>query len=802
MRSSLIESRPAPVANGYRPQSAFRPQRPLTPPPVASQSPAQSFALAPAEGWLPLLLLAVAVYSVVYSVTIAITISHTGILWITTAFGLLGGLLVAKSKRFPQALLHIAACILGYWLALCTTSYLAYHVSLMTILSNLHAVISNGLALTGTPESSMIFLFYLAFLCFFLGYFGAWLVYRAHLPWLVGVVYTSIMLVNLNYIGRANLSWLIVLLIGALILLIARVQLANQLSVWKNEGLYTDPVWLRALTSRFLSIASLFILLILPFSWFLPIAGEPAAGANFWNNLGNAWTNITHANFSVLTNPGSLFNSSDPAANFFSNQLTITGSVNLPAGQVLSYITGSDTRGEYLEGFTFDTFDGHTWTTRTEGVKTPYPANASLPQDNREASYNQLVTTVTILQPPGGTEHFIFGPAEPGSFSVPVTLLTDNTGDFTSAWTQTDPLRPNETYQVTSDISAATPQDLSSIPFPIDQSNIWPSDPNEQTLQRYDLQIPKSISSEVRATANLWTKGAPTMYDAVMALQNHLTDPNTFTYSLNNPSVPANTDAVTWLLHTHSGYCTYYATAMTIMARELGIPARVVNGFSEGRYDTQQKAWVVDGSQAHSWVQVYFPNFGWINFDPTPGFSVKNATSPTNTVAPGATKTPTTGTANPNKHKQPDPQATTTTNQHNSAASPIGGSFAGQNLFLTFSLLILLGSLVIFGLAIARYRGTRGQLAPAASVYARLCRVARLFGSPPESWQTPYEYTFALSKRFPQAANALHRLADLFVRERWSKPQPVVAQHETQELNTLWQQLRNTLLRSPFTKKH
>ncbi len=125
-----------------------------------------------------------------------------------------------------------------------------------------------------------------------------------------------------------------------------------------------------------------------------------------------------------------------------------------------------------------------------------------------------------------------------------------------------------------------------------------------------------------------------------------------------------------------------------------------------------------------------------------------------------------------------------------------------QNLFLAFSLLFLLFSCVVLGLALVRYRSDRAPLAPVASVYARLCRLAALIGSPPASWQTPYEYTFVLSRRFPQASTALRRLADLFVRERWASPQHLPAPRETQELQRLWPRLRNTILRAPLSKRH
>lgn len=799
MRSSPSKSHPIPDANSVHSWPFPGPQSPL---PAARTRPRRSLPMTPDEGWLPLFLLAVAVYSVVYSVTVAIVIDHSNILMITTALGLLCGLLVARSRNVPQAALHVGACILGYWLALFATSLLAYQVSVLTILASLRTVIANGFALAGTQESTMVFLFYLAFLCFFLGYFGSWLVYRAHLPWLVALVYVAIMIVNLNYISRRDLTFLMVLLAGSLLLLIARVQLVNQLQQWKNEGLYTDKIWLRGLTSRFVRISALFALLILPLSWLLPIAGEPASGVVFWNSVDNAWVNLTHGNLPTLNNPGSLFSPYNPPANFFGDQLTITGSVHLPPGPVLSYLAASSPQGEYLEGFTFDTFDGHTWTTQVGTASQSYGARARLPVDSTTARYATLTTAITIIQPPEGTRHFIFAPARPDSFTVPVTVFTDTTGVIASAWTQTTALHPAERYQVTSEIPLASSASLARVAFLKDDPQAWTVDGNYRALRQYYLQTPAHLSPEVLATALSWTQGTDNVYSAVLALQSHLNNPADFTYALSNPPVPQNIDAVTWLLHAHRGYCTYYATAMTVMARLLGIPARVVNGFSQGHYDAQQGVRVVDGSDAHSWVQVYFPGTGWVNFDPTPGFSPNNPASATTTpprvtaTAPAAgQRAPTPAPGKASARPAPAPQ------RNGSTLPATGDLLAAQNLFMAFSLLSLLLSCFALGLAIVRYRSRRAPFPPVAAVYVRLCRLAGLVGAPPARWQTPYEYTFALSRRFPQAAALLRRLADLFVRERWASPAHRPAPREQQEVVHLWPRLRRLLLRGSLSRR-
>src|SRR5581483_6926056 len=215
-----------------------------------------------------------------------------------------------------------------------------------------------------------------------------------------------------------------------------------------------------------------------------------------------------------------------------------------------------------------------------------------------------------MVNPPDGDHPYIFAPDSPNSFSVP-TILYGN--GVTTAWTKQTPLRAGERYQVISYIPAATSQELSSIPLPRNDPTAWTNDDFYSLVNNYYLQTPNNLSPQVMATVNSWTRGAANTYDAMQMLVAHFTDQTKFTYSVSNPPVPSNIDAISWLLQTHRGYCTYYATAMTVMARLLGVPARVVSGFNQGHYDAQRKVWEVDGNEAHSWVQVYFPGQGWID---------------------------------------------------------------------------------------------------------------------------------------------------------------------------------------------
>lgn len=763
MRSNVAEPyAPANVAiQSQRKQPQYGPpgSNAQSPIPQSTQETSKfRLVFAPKEGWLAMPLLAAAVCCVIYSISSVGWVSHTFILYWSAIAGLFVGLGIAKIHRLPQPILHVAACLIGHWLSIWLTSVIAYRVSWGLLIAGIGAVLTDPGRIN---NSEMVFLFYLSFLSFFLGYFGSWLIYRAHLPWLVAMVYCSILLINLNYV-RQDISFVIAIMLAALILLIARIQLTMQLEDWKSQGLYTDRSWLRGITRRFIQVTSALLIFALLSAWALPALSEPGAGVTFWNNINNSWTNIIQGRLS-LQNPGSILQPYQAPTNFFGDQLTIAGSVHLPPGEVLHYLS-SNAAPQYLPGFSYDHFDGHTWTSSDFAKGRNYDARTLLPNDT-SVSYTPVNTSITIVQPPGGTKHYLFGPSQPSTFDVATTLYGD---PFVSAWSQQSPLSEGEHYQVTSFISRASPQDLSTVPFPQDNLDYWNGDSNLTTLHMFYLQVPNGLSRQVFHTAEQWTQGATGIYGALKMLESHLSDQTQFTYSLDNPPVPDNVDAVSWLLKTRHGYCTYYATAMTIMARHLGIPARVINGFYHGHLDSQRKVWVVDGSDAHSWVQAYFPGFGWINFDPTPGFAL-NGSQPAKQPVAKPTPTRLAPTAIPTSKKKGTPLRSPSNPRSNGGLTSPGDANR-KNMVIELSLLALAGSILVLLVAVGRYwwRNLYAGSSLIAGAYWRVCRLASLVGLSPRAWQTPYEFSQVLCQRVPREARPLWRLTELFVRERWA----------------------------------
>ncbi len=153
---------------------------------------------------------------------------------------------------------------------------------------------------------------------------------------------------------------------------------------------------------------------------------------------------------------------------------------------------------------------------------------------------------------------------------------------------------------------------------------------NHYTIQEKEylkpyLQLPINLPTRVKDLAIKITENSDTPYDQVIAIDLYLR--KNYTYNIVNVPVPGkNQDFVDqFLFESKRGYCNHFSTAMIVLAREVGIPARWVKGYTNGEVDynneTKEFIGTVREKDAHSWVEVYFQGIGWISFDPTPNFS-------------------------------------------------------------------------------------------------------------------------------------------------------------------------------------
>ena len=159
-------------------------------------------------------------------------------------------------------------------------------------------------------------------------------------------------------------------------------------------------------------------------------------------------------------------------------------------------------------------------------------------------------------------------------------------------------------YTVTSWATAATVNQLDA------DSTQYPANIREAYVQVPD------VPQRVRDLADGLTAGADSPYDKAVRIQNYLR--TTYRYRLDVPPAPAGRDVVDYFLFdAPGGFCSYFASAMVVMLRLEGVPARVVSGYAMGDYDATQRAYRVPASSAHAWVEVYFPTYGWVEFEPT-----------------------------------------------------------------------------------------------------------------------------------------------------------------------------------------
>lgn len=160
-------------------------------------------------------------------------------------------------------------------------------------------------------------------------------------------------------------------------------------------------------------------------------------------------------------------------------------------------------------------------------------------------------------------------------------------------------------YSVVSTRGAATPAELRSLP----------SGPVPENMQRY-LQLPESVTARTVRLAQEITEGATNDYDKVKAIEAWLAE--NYRYDIESPVPPEGQDSVDhFLFETNVGFCEQFASATAVMLRSLGVPTRFVAGYTPGRRNPFTGFYEVRNSDAHTWVEVWFPRVGWYEFDPT-----------------------------------------------------------------------------------------------------------------------------------------------------------------------------------------
>src|SRR6267143_354480 len=267
-------------------------------------------------------------------------------------------------------------------------------------------------------------------------------------------------------------------------------------------------------------------------------------------------------------------------------------------------------------GIALTTFDGWRWSTVDRGAQKLYTGDGGWiytanPPEKRDSPNPGMIYTV-YLEPIATDAIFVPGKV----ISLKGNFNGENSNSF-NAIRRTYIFRDSTDTLLKPfhDYSATRYAGFSLLP-PLNAAKLRAAstDYSPDITETY-LQLPP-LDPRIPELAKEITKNVRTPFDKALAIESYLH--NRFTYTLNLAGKPGDDPLAHFLFETRAGHCEYFASAMTIMLRTLGVPSREVNGFLPGEYNELGGDYIVRASDAHSWVEVHFPGMDWQVFDPTP----------------------------------------------------------------------------------------------------------------------------------------------------------------------------------------
>jgi transglutaminase-like putative cysteine protease len=423
-------------------------------------------------------------------------------------------------------------------------------------------------------------------------------------------------------------------------------------------------------------------------------------------------------------------------------------------------------QGRFWKAISYDFYTGNGWrTTETDKVEKITPA--VLGRDKFDATFEMAVPQQNLL----------FGASEPVRASVAHQFQTGADRSYSIALRS---VRGGPTkYTVTSYVSVADKAALRRA------SSTYP----DYIRQKY-LQLPSTLPQRVKDLAHKVAGEQATAYDKAEVVESFLR--TTYRYAPTVRAPPPGRDPVDFFLFDlKEDFCEYFASAMVVMLRELGVPARVVEGYTAGTLDPNSGKFVVKELDAHAWVEVYFPLYGWIEFEPTPSqapiFRVDSEAIGGGTAG-GDSELSGNGTGIDRG------DADLPADQEPTEGQDFGeGVVSAVQNFDPRPIAALIGALLLLLLlAFARFQlRFRGQPSvDKAWGKARLLASYAGFAASPS--QTTYEYAAMLGEAVPETKSPIQDIAEARVRDRYT---PVGASAEdVDRAVSAWRKLARTLV--------
>jgi transglutaminase-like putative cysteine protease len=285
-------------------------------------------------------------------------------------------------------------------------------------------------------------------------------------------------------------------------------------------------------------------------------------------------------------------------------QLGRIGEIQQSGALVMHIQIDGDTHGAFdlkWRGVALSLFDGTTWSNSYEHRLVPRsPGGQFLLSSSREKRLGTHFIHYRVLMEPIANNVFFLAP-EALSLGGNYRLVTR---DDAGAVFDSDFDRPVSAYDAESDVVQPAAALLRGAG----------QDYSPAVLLNY-LQLPR-LDPRIAPLAQQITASENNNYDKTVAMERYLRTHFGYTLQLGRS---AHRDPLAYFLFERKqGHCEYFASAMAVMLRTLRIPSRVVNGFRTGEFNDVTSQYLVRASNAHSWVEAYFPGYGWVSFDPTP----------------------------------------------------------------------------------------------------------------------------------------------------------------------------------------
>jgi transglutaminase-like putative cysteine protease len=600
----------------------------------------------------------------------------------------------------------------------------------------------------GTASDNLIFVVQLVFFAWLFAQISAWFIFRRHQVWGAVVLIGSALLLNLFYAPDQSGVYLVLFLFGSLLLLV-RMNLNAMERRWRESsiGYATDIIF------DFFQYGVIFSLMFLSVAWILPDTAPGAGTIGVFDWFQEPWQDLedqfTRAFSSVKPVERRVAGLSSGTS------LVMGGPIKLTDHPVIDIQSNT---GRYWRAALYEHYTGSAWlSAHNDLVSLTWgdPRIGARPDELRTI----VTQTIQVRAPdPGNT---LYAASQPVQFDLPVEIRYSKANsdkgtfgfDLASARSRR-PLRDNDTYTVVSALTRADEQSLRTVGSNFNYPSWFTDD---------YLQLPDRMPARVSTLAKAITQGQMDQFDKAMAIEQYLRNSIKYNEAVAQP--PSGRDAVDYLLFERpEGYCNYYASAMAVLARIVGIPARVASGYSQGDY--QNGTYHILERDAHAWPELYFPGYGWIEFEPT-----------ANKPEIDRPKKPDSGQGNPNdadslESRQRGNERNTEIPDDETGAN--GGSIGlllpwGDPFNIALTVLGGVAAVGALGLVAAQLSHSRrlAHLPPAARTYEEMLTRASWLGVPDGVYRTPFERADALANKMPTARPAIERIASLYARERF-----------------------------------